>query len=177
VAAVGSGEIVVLSDIVPDGSYVVTLQITKDRAVTLDRHQAVQYALGVVAAAEAADHDAAVFRQAKAMNADESVAASLVLGLRDQRSTPDEATAPLRFAPIINAKRRPIVQITLDGQPFGSLTPTDARSHGLDVLRMVAVAELDESFTCPHTAAAWALFAAGLLAPDHQPAVPGLDGG
>jgi hypothetical protein len=144
---VGSA-IYALSDVTADGSYVPTLQITDDRAVTFDDHrQAVEYAMFVMTAAELADYDAAVFRQATSMGMDRPVAAHMVAELRNRRPPiPDEATAPLRFVSIVTLKGKPAVQIFLDGEPFGQWSPGSARRHAQQVLRAVLAAELDGVF-------------------------------
>lgn len=133
------------SEVTPEGTYVVTVNPTEDVAVTLDRDRAVRYGLTVLAAAQYAEYEAAVFAQMHAAGLGAMAAGAALTVLREQRRPLDhEATAPLFFEPILSASsRRGIVRMLLDGQQIAQLEPAVAAEHASVVLAVSAVGELD----------------------------------
>lgn len=139
----------VISDVTPFGTYVVTVQVGDDMAVTLDRSRAMRYALTVVDATTRAEYDAAVFAQMSALGiADERTAAEPLIQLRtDRPPLDDDATAPLRFEPVVTSrKKRPVVHVHLGGKVISEWSPDDARGHAMHVLEVTCGVDLDSAY-------------------------------
>lgn len=139
-----------------DGStYVVTLEVSADRVLTLTPTLAVAYASAVLAAAARADYDAAVLRQltsADGLGVDHRTAAGLLAdSVRpDRPPLPDPTDGMLTLTPGVSLtpdrQLRPFLVVNLDGQPAGQWTPDDARAHAMTALEAVAVADLDAGY-------------------------------
>lgn len=138
----------VRSDVMPDGTYVVTVSFDADHVWVLDRAGALRYAVACVAAAQRAEYDAAVFRlTTERLDLDHRTGAAALLSLRLDRPPPDDdATRPLTFAPGVTARGKPFLTILLDGEPAGQLDPPALRSHAMNVLEAPAAADLDAGF-------------------------------
>lgn len=135
----------VRSEVMPNGTYGVALNVGDDRSWALSRDRAVAYAAACVAVATAAEHDAAVFNLlTKQVGLPrETVGAVLVNDIHPDRPEQHAATDPLRFATALGLKHGPFLKMTLDGKPAGELTPADLRDHALGVLKVIAAADLD----------------------------------
>jgi hypothetical protein len=138
----------VISDVAPDGTYVVTVQAGDDVAITLDRNRAIRYALTVIDASARAQYDAAVFAQMAGMGLDERTAVEPVIQLRADRPPLDnDATAPLRFEPIVTSRtKRPAVHVHLGGKAISEWGPVDAAGHALHVLEVAVGVDLDAAY-------------------------------
>jgi len=137
----------VVSDVAPDGTYVVTVQAGPDHAVTLTRAEAIAYATAVFEAAVRAEHDAAVLAQLTATGMTAELAATVVIGLREDRPMLDDLGDPLTFEPIVTAARRePALLVSRGGVRIAQWTPADARDHAGNVLSVLAAADLDGAY-------------------------------
>lgn len=133
-----------------DGStYVVTLEVGQDSAITFDRQRATAYALGVLDAAHRAAYDAAVMQQMhKKLGIALEDGAQLVVDLRkDRPPLSSEATAPIALDPGVTARdQKPFLAISVHGKRVGQWTVDDAREHALAVLETVVAADLDANY-------------------------------
>jgi hypothetical protein len=137
----------VVSDVAPDGTYVCTVQAGDDLAVTLDRQRALAYAVALYAAVGYAEYDAAVLKQLTTLGIGEEMAAHCVADLRADRAPVDDAaTAPLRFVPLLTAKREPALFVEVNGRRISQWTPADGRQHAGHVLDIVAAVDLDAAY-------------------------------
>ena len=116
-----SSGIWVTSDLNPDGSssYIVTVSVNNDVALSLKADAAVRYVTAVYRAAVMAEHDAAVMRQLCArLGLDRKTAGMAILDLRDDREPVQvAATSPLKFEPIISASLGNTMKRTLSNPP------------------------------------------------------------
>ena len=138
----------VISDVAPDGTYVVTVQAGQDVALTLPPDRAVGYVLAVLAVCAAAEFDAAVVTQFTRLGLSVEDAALSVRDLRADRPPVDPAaTAPLLFVPVVKSRsRRPVIHLLVDGEVVGEWEPDEVREHAMHVLDAVVVADLDAGF-------------------------------
>lgn len=138
----------VRSDVLPDGSYGVAINVGDDRAWTLNRDQAIAYAVACFTRATEAEHDAAVIGLLTATGMELRTAGAVVVkDLRPDRPDDDTATKPLRFIPSYGANsRRPFLVMQLDGLDCGELTTADLRDHAQAVLQCLAAVDLDAAF-------------------------------
>lgn len=139
----------VRSDVMPDGTYGVALNIGEDRSWPLDRHQAIRYAVACYARATEVEHDAAVFSLLTSIGVPQEAAAQVLASdLRPDRPEQHDDTLPLEFVGALGRRRGtgeivPLLNIALDGQPAGELTPADLTDHAGGVLKALAAADLD----------------------------------
>jgi hypothetical protein len=134
----------VRSEVMPDGSYGVGLNVGADRSWALNRSQAVDYAVACYTRATEAEHDAAVFGLLTHIGLPQrAVAALLVDYLRPDRPDDHTPTHPLRLTVAIGRTLRPFLKMELDGQQVGELTVADLRDHAAAVLNVIAAADLD----------------------------------
>jgi len=139
-------EIVVRSDVAPDGSYVVAMEFGPDESFILDRQGARDWATSVIAAAAAADYDAAVLRQLSAIEGMEREhTAQIISDLRAER--PATRTGPLELVPgVSNRDGRGFLTIHLHGKVQGQWELDDALSHALAVVEVEAIVDLDATY-------------------------------
>lgn len=134
----------VRSDVMPDGTYGVAINVGADRSWPLNRDRAVAYAVACVTRATEAEHDAAVFAAFKATGMDDRTAGMFVVqGIRPDRPDDHSATEPLRFVGALGLKVGPFIKMELDGQPCGEMTTADLIDHAMGVLKTLAAADLD----------------------------------
>lgn len=146
-----SGGLWVRSEVMPNGTYGVALNVGADRAWSLDRDRAVAYAVACFARATEAEHDAAVFGMLTSVNGiDEELAALLIArDLRPGRADEHDDTKPLKYNVVLNRNRitgeiMPMLHMHLDGVgKAGELTPADLRDHAGGVLNVLHAADLD----------------------------------
>jgi hypothetical protein len=146
VAEEGSPGLLVSSDVMPDGTYRVSVAVGEDRVWQLDRDAAIRYGVTVLAVVQTAEHDAAVFTMLTQRLGLELNLAGQFLGnhLRPDRPPADEtATAPLAFRPGVTKAGKPFIMLMLDGQPFGQLDLPEARDHGRFVIESSVAVDLD----------------------------------
>lgn len=142
------GAVWVTSELLPDGRYITSISVNPDRAFTLDRDAARRYAATVFTAVAYAEYDTAVVRQLQAIGIALPDAAGFVVDLRaDRPPLDDDATAPLRFEPLVaGTTLTPAVHIALDGELFCQWDPADARQHAGHVLDVAAAVDLDAAY-------------------------------
>lgn len=135
----------VRSDVLPDGSYGVTISVGEDKAWTLARRRAERYAVACMARATEAEHDAAIYKLLTVRLGLEAqfAAAFIVQTIRAARQPDDRATAPLRYVPSLTLAGKPFISQELDGAVVGQLTPADLRDHTVGVLQVLAATDLD----------------------------------
>jgi hypothetical protein len=137
----------VISDVAPDGTYVVSLHIGDDIAVTLDRSAALTYAAQVVDAITRARFDAAVFRQQVAITRDQGLAVSIIVDLRADRPPLPDLGMPITFEPYVSGKTmEPGLYVHVKGERVGQWTADDADGHALHVLEVLAGVDLDAAY-------------------------------
>lgn len=137
----------VISDVAPDGSYALAVNIGEDRSRILDHAGAHAYASTVLAACARAEYDAAVLAQ---MQADLGLslidAGYMVRDLRAGRPPlDDDAIAPLRLEPVVG-RAGPVLHVYLDGQRVSQWTLAEAHTHALHVLQVLAGVPLDAGY-------------------------------
>jgi hypothetical protein len=138
----------VISDVALDGTYITTVHADDDTAITLDRDQAVAYAMAVMSAVTRAQYDAAVIAQMAHIGLPLPAAAQAVRGLRaDRPPIDDKATAPLRFEPIVKSKsRQPVIHVHLGDRILTEWTPAETQGHAMYVLQVAAGVDLDAAY-------------------------------
>jgi hypothetical protein len=132
-----------------DGStYVVTVEVSADRAIILSPESAPRYAMTILAAVARAEYDAAVYRQMSAVMPDDKRAVGgLISDLRADRPDIDlSATAPLEIRPGVNKDAEPFLTVLIEDEPVGQWTIADANEHVLVALQVSAVADLDAGY-------------------------------
>lgn len=128
-------------------SYVVTVEYSKDVAVTIKPSEGEMYAGYVLASAMRAAHDAAVFAQLTTRGLSSDLAAQTILSLRADR--PDlvrVARVPVELVPGVNDAGDPFLVLVLAGEEVAQWTVEDARSHAHGVLEAVSAADLDAAY-------------------------------
>lgn len=114
----------------------------------LDRGTAIAYAVAVIGAATEAEHDVATFRSFVATGMTEELAATfLARDIRPARTGRFDAGQPLELRPGVarddDGSTRPFLGIYLNGEQAGQLDPDEAREHAVQVLGVLAAADLD----------------------------------
>jgi hypothetical protein len=138
----------VKSDVTPEGTYIVSVEVDDDLSIPLPRDAAIRYAMALITAGENARYDAAVLKQiTRKMDIPLREAIEVVVSMREDRPPLDPAdTAPLTFAPGVTSKLDPYIGIHLPGRQIGQFTPTSASEHALYVLQVIAGADLDAAY-------------------------------
>lgn len=139
----------VQSDIAADGTYVVSLVFSSERAVTLSPDEARRHAETVLAAAHRAEHDAAVLTQLHGkLKIPLEDAGKTVGELRGDRPPLDpDALTPLGLEPCVAAAdKRPFLAVSVDGKKVGQWETADARAHALALLEVVEAVNLDAAY-------------------------------
>jgi hypothetical protein len=142
------GVLWVASDVTPDGDYVVTVQAGDDFALPLGHERGIRYAVAVLAAAQYADYEAAVFAQLAAAKLPGDLALFALAELRNARPAIDpEATAPLGFEALLSSTtRRGLVKVMLHGRQIAQLETAAAAQHAQDVLSLLVAVDLDAAY-------------------------------
>ena len=137
--------IVVRSDVAPDGTYVVAIEVGPDESWMLDRHQIRAHGIAVLEAAARAEYDAAVFAQLSTLSVDQRAIGQVLTDLRAERPPLDTAaTAPLELEPGVSHRdHRGFLTLKLHGDPLGQWELDDARRHALACLEVQAAVDLD----------------------------------
>lgn len=140
----------VRSEVMPNGTYGVALNVGPDRSWVLNRDRVLAYAVSCFARATETEHDAAVFSALTSLRLDdETVSQVITRDLRPDRPDEHEDTKPLRFTIALGRSRStrkivPLLQMHLDGMgEAGQLTPADLRDHAGGVLKALRAADLD----------------------------------
>lgn len=136
----------VISDVTPDGTYVVSIHAGEDVAFTLDRTRALAYACAVMDAATRAAFDAAVLKQQLGLGMPIELVASVVNDLRKDRA-PITWPHAISLEPFVSgASHKAGLYLDVNGKRIGQWTVDDARSHATDVLEVVAGVDLDAAY-------------------------------
>lgn len=140
----------VQSDAMPDGSYGVSITVTDDRVFSLNRSQAVDYAVACYARATAAEHDGGVVRLLTTLGLDEPNALRMLTDdLHPERPPEHDATAPMAFTAALGRRRSQpdgyvaLLTVSCDDTDLGAVSPTQLREHASAVLDTLAAADLD----------------------------------
>lgn len=141
----------VTSDANPDGSpsYIVTVSVSDDVALSLKADAAVRYVATVTRAAVLARHDAAVMRQLTGrIGLTVKDAGYTIAEMRqDREPVHDEHTAPLRFEPIVAARDLgPYVHVWAGDKRISQWEPDDCIEHASYVMQCLAGADLDSAY-------------------------------
>jgi hypothetical protein len=157
------GDLWVISDLVA-GQYVTVVQAGDDIAIPLDTAAATAYATAVMTAVEYARYDAAILAQIVALEGDLDLYKASLAELDQSRSAPGaaylvarlrkarppvnhQATAPLRFEPIVALSTRdPEINIMVRDQHVTSLTTYGAAAHAMHVLQVASAIGLDRQY-------------------------------
>jgi len=141
------GSIWVKSELLPGGSYNVTLDFTPDDSITLTDEEALQYSLAILEVAHIAEYEASILAQMKAADISETTAARFIAdNFRPYRHLPDTGT-PLELIPGISQRtKQPFLVIILRGVEVGQWDFKDAREHAQAILDVICVARLDQVY-------------------------------
>lgn len=145
-------EFCVRSDVMPDGSYGVSVTVGDDHAFCLDRPAAIAYATACYQVATIADHCTAIMRlftsrDLAAEDATEFAARHLALAHHDHA-----ATAPMRYTAAIARPKTPppragaltgLIMVHHSGSDLGWIDPEQMRDHAAGVLIVLAASRLD----------------------------------
>lgn len=137
----------VIADRFPDGTYGATVSVGEDLSWTMPGPRARRYALALIEAATACEHDAALYGSLTARGIPEDMTAEVILQCRAARD-PSRWTRPLLLVSILTAAEphRPILRVhpelptRIDGWQW---TPDEVRRHARQVLEAVTAAEED----------------------------------
>lgn len=140
--------ILVQSDVLPDGSYVLAIHYGQDQSRVLTRAAALRYAAAVHAAATRAEHDAAVVAQLTETGLPRHALAGALIDLRNQRPPLNgKATGPLELNPCVSATHgHGFLEVRIAGRLTGQWTPGDARDHAGNVLDALEAVDLDTAY-------------------------------
>ena len=139
----------VCSDIAPDGTYVVTVNLDDDLAFTLDETDTFRYIRYIWDVVARAEHDAAVVAQLKdlvGLELDE-----LAMALKDirteHRPLPIASEWPVSFVGMVSHRDLiPRVTIHMKGKPVGQVDTADLIGHAVGVMDALATVDLDAGY-------------------------------
>lgn len=154
---VGEIRVIAALDVAPASPYVPQVEPSDDVAIPLPGDKALRYAMAVLAAAWRARYFAAVLAQSRAMmgrnpqtreRADENAKYILAQLLKDLPELDDEATAPLRFVPVVKMDGSPAVKVSLPphDEVLAGWSFEDACEHAHAVLAQSLVSHLDTAY-------------------------------
>ena len=129
-------------------TFMVTVEFTEDRSITLDRQGAFEYAHAILTAVQYAEYDAAVYQQMKSRIPDEQTAMQLVVDMRAERPEPDFSNyAPFALAPGVSMwSGKAFLRVMLDGKTAGQWELDAAREHAMMAIEALIVADLDNAY-------------------------------
>jgi hypothetical protein len=137
--------IAVIADRFPDGTYGATVNIGPDVSYSLPGPRARRYAVALIEAATACEHDAALYAALTCKGIPEGLIAEVIGAVRELRDV-SRWTAPLRVQSILTAAEPhlPLLAVRPDAGDDGwQWTPADTRRHARHVLEAVTAAEED----------------------------------
>ncbi|NUS02089.1 MAG: hypothetical protein HOV97_05940 [Nonomuraea sp.] len=141
------GAIMIRTEPTPDGlGWMVTMEITEDHSIALDRDKAIECAWAILGAAAYAEYDASVLAQ-MTQRVSREAAMQLVIDLRADR--PDlnwDAMKPLSVRPGVSVAGRPFLTLLQDEEPVGEWDLELARKHAMVILEAMIVADLDGAY-------------------------------
>lgn len=143
-----TGTVWVSSDVMPDGSYAVTVNFTEDDAMRLDRDGAIRYAMGCLAAARAAEYDALILKQMEDIHPDsDRDVACVIRAFREQREPVPGTGTDFSLEPGISSQTREgFVIVRLGGRVLGQWDVASLRDHAAGVLEATIIVELDTAY-------------------------------
>jgi len=133
------------------GRYQITVTLGEDRAWTLEQDRVQHYARGCVKAATQSEQLSLIYHAMTAAGVPEPAVLDLVVTelVLPQAAADRAATAPLVVLAAVQTTATtmtPRVELELDGQRIGIVTPAQLRAHAGHVLTAAAAAELQGSF-------------------------------
>lgn len=137
-----------MSDLQPDGVYMVTISFSDDDAFTLNDDQAFLYASAIIEIANIAEYEAAILAQLKkATKMKETEAAEFIAKyFRPKRSIPVTGT-PVSLVPGISRQtKKAFLIIRYGNKDIGQWDYADAMDHAHAVLDIIFVARLDNIY-------------------------------
>jgi hypothetical protein len=138
------GQIIVTSEVQPDGSYAVTIAFTPDNAVTLTDDQALHYAMTILELSHRSEYDAAIIKQLGKMNVNEAGAAEFISDyVRPHRAVLKTGTHLELIPGVSQRTKKGFLVIMLNGKEAGQWDVDDARSHAIGVIDTICIARLD----------------------------------
>lgn len=153
------GVIATIDLLTPGAPYVTEVQPADDVSISLPGDKAIGYAMAVLAAAHRAHYFAAVLAQARALmgrssdpmarlEGDEHAKFILENLVQDLPELDQEATAPLRFVPVIKKDGTGAVRASLPPHdvPLTGWSFAEACSHAHAVLDQAVVSHLDTAY-------------------------------
>jgi hypothetical protein len=138
--------IMAIADRFPDGSYGATVSIGPDVSYSLPGPRARRYALALIEAATACEHDAALYGALACKGIPDELSADVITAVRELREV-SRWTAPLRLESILTAAEPhlPVLRVLIGDGPDGwQWAPAEARQHARHVLEAVTAAEEDD---------------------------------
>jgi hypothetical protein len=137
----------VLSDVAANGEYVLTVHFNDDIAFPLNGSaDRLDYAGALLTACGAAEHDAAVFKQLKAMmDIPEPEAMHYVIDLRKRRAGTSWKAGPFTLTPGVNRRGKPFVACEINGTTWQWSTG-QAREHARQVLEVGSIVDHDANY-------------------------------
>lgn len=138
----------VRSDVMPDGTYRAVVEFDEDTTRVLTVKTATTYALAILDAVQAAEHDAAVFRQLTASGLElEAVGAFIAADLRPTRRPLRPTGFPLTVTPGVSHRdHRGFLTLAIGDTKVGQWELADAREHARFVLEAVLAVDYDTSY-------------------------------
>lgn len=149
----GSVMVVAGIDLPARSPYIPQVQPNDDVVIQLPGDKALRYAMAVLAAAHRAHYFAAVRAQMRKVSAgsdDPDGNAKFAMGelIKDLPELDHEATAPLRFTPVLKRSGQPMVRGSLPPhtEAFTGWTFSEACDHAHAVLAQAVVSDLDSAW-------------------------------
>lgn len=140
-------EISLCSEMTPEGRYGIVLS-RGDAMRWLSREEVLLHCAATIAAAVAAEHDAAVFKQLTGpLELPVDHAAETLNDLRKRRPPADaQALQPIGLEPGVTTQGKPFLVVSVGGHKIGQWTPGDARNHAMACLELAAAVPLDNAY-------------------------------
>lgn len=127
-------------------AFMVTLEVSDDHSIALNRSRSIKHALAVLTAVEYACMDGAIMKQMKDMVGVDD-AAALIHDLRQERPEIDfSISKPFSLQPLCTVEGKPFLYVLMDGEIVGQWEVDAAREHALACLGAFAVADLDGAY-------------------------------
>lgn len=131
------------------GIYRLVLEMGPDDSIPLTRALADAWAREVLSAVAAAEYDAALVRQMRAMGLDDGAVVVMVQEMRADRAgeTPSSLIPGLSLTAGVSARTGDgFLTLARHGKPVGQWSMDDAREHAVTMLTAIEVAGLDGAY-------------------------------
>jgi hypothetical protein len=137
--------IAAIADRFPDGSYGATVNVGADLSFSLTAPRARRYAVALIEAATACEHDAALYHALTCKSIPQDYVAAVLNDCRAARPGVNRWTAPLRISSVLTAAEPhlPVLVVQTPSDDGWQWAPADARRHARHVLEAVTAAEED----------------------------------